>query len=174
MLQTSSVLENYCRSSPVDELFNQSRLKVLPASIVAKRIFGLSPIPDYQELIDSVLTQTHLGNPHNTTTHQSTPWKHRSPFPIIMMQVYLFYIGWIGFSSFSGTCHLLIFTNQELAMKHLIVLYENVIKPLIWIFRLITSFKSYAMNFRVTKQKRFSFTPTFVSWICSSVVCSLF
>lgn len=146
----------------------------MPASIVAKRIFGLSPIPDYQELIDSVLTQTHLGNPHNTTTHQSTPWKYRSPFPVIMMQVYLFYMSWIGFSYFSGTCHLLIFTHQELAMKHLIVLYENVIKPLIWTFRLITSFKSYAMNFRVTKQKRFSFTPTFVSWICSSVVCSLF
>lgn len=75
----------------------------------------------------------------------------------------------MGFSSFSGTCHLLIFTHEELAMKYLIVLYENVIKPLIWIFRLVFSFKSYAINFRVTKQKKFSFTPKIASWICSSV-----
>lgn len=54
-------------------------------------------------------------------------------------------------------------------MKHLIVLYENVIKPLIWMFRSVSSFKSYAINFRVTKLERFIFTPKFVSQICSSV-----
>lgn len=77
------------------------------------------------------------------------------PCHVIMIQTYLFYISWINFSSFSGTRHLLFFTHRELAMKLLIVLYENVIKPRIWMFRLVTSFKILYNKFQSIKEKKY-------------------